>query len=139
MSSRKFIRESGGVAAVEFALLSVVYLTMLLGLLEVARYIADRQDLMSAVHTTGRYAIVHGSSSKSPASVSSLEQMVGNRLVLVNAASVTASAKFAPNNSPGSTVTITASYTWTPIVPLLPLLHLPNATISATSVATIQN
>jgi hypothetical protein len=33
-------------------------------------------------------------------------------------------------------VTISASYTWTPLVPLL---HLPTAKISATSAATILN
>jgi Flp pilus assembly protein TadG len=136
MHLHKFIREEGGAAAVEFALVSTAYLTMLLGVIEVARYVADRQDLMSAVHTTGRYAIVHGSSSSSPATTTSLRQMIGNSLVLINSSSVTASASFSPNNNPGSTVTITASYTWTPLVPLL---HLPSATISASSVATILN
>ena len=136
MHLRKFIREKRGAAAVEFALVSTAFLTMLLGVMEVARYVADRQDLMSAVHTTGRYAIVHGSASSSPATTTSLKQMVGNSLFLINSSSVTATASFSPNNSPGSKVTITASYTWTPLVPLL---HLPSTTISATSVATILN
>lgn len=136
MHLAKWARDQRGAAAVEFAMLSTVYLTMLLGILEVGRYIADKQDLMSAVHTTGRYAIVHGSSSSSPASASTLQQMVGNHLALIGATSVTASASFSPNNNPGSKVTITASYTWKPLVSLL---HLPNATITATSSATILN
>lgn len=136
MLLRKFLREERGAAAVEFALVSTAYLMMLLGVIEVARYVADRQDLMSAVHTTGRYAIVHGSASSSPATTNSLKTMVGNSLFLINSSSVTASASFSPNNNPGSTVTITASYTWTPLVPLL---HLPSATISASSVSTILN
>jgi Flp pilus assembly protein TadG len=133
---RKLIRDGGGAAGVEFALISLFYMTILLGLMEVARYVADSQDLMSAVHATGRYAIVHGSSSSSPASVATLEQMVGAKLVIINAASITANASFSPNNSPGNKVTISASYTWTPLVPLL---HLPTAKISATSAATILN
>jgi Flp pilus assembly protein TadG len=132
----KLIRESGGAAAVEFALLALIYIMMLLGVVEVGLYIADRQDLMSAVHSAGRYAIVHGSSSSSPASASTLEQLVGSHLVIISSASITANASFSPNNNPGSTVTITASYTWKPIVPLL---NLRNATISATSAATILN
>ncbi len=136
MLLRKFLREKRGAAGVEFALVSTAFLTMLLGVMEVARYVADRQDLLSAVHTTGRYAIVHGSASSSPATTTSLKTMVGTSLFLINSSSVTASASFSPNNSPGSKVTITASYTWTPLVPLL---HLPSATISATSVATILN
>jgi Flp pilus assembly protein TadG len=136
MYLRKLIRDESAAAAVEFALLSIGYMTMLLGVVEVARYVADKQDLMSAVHATGRYAIVHGSSSSSPASAATLKQMIGTNLVIINAASITANASFSPNNSPGSTVTITASYTWTPLVSLL---HLPSATISATSSATILN
>ncbi len=104
------------------------------GIEEVARYVAVRQDLMSAVHVTGRYAIVHGSSSSSPATAAMLQQMVGNKLVMINAASVTSNANFSPNNSSGSTVTITASYTWTPLVAIL---NLPSANISVTSTATI--
>jgi Flp pilus assembly protein TadG len=130
------IRESQGAAAVEFALVSILYITMLFGVLEVALYAADKQDLMSAVHSAGRYAIVHGSSSSSPASAATLEQMVGSKLVIINSGSITTNASFSPNNSPGSTVTITASYTWKPVVPLL---NLPSAKISATSVATILN
>ncbi|HEY1735603.1 MAG TPA: TadE/TadG family type IV pilus assembly protein [Methylovirgula sp.] len=136
MLLRTFIRHTRGAAGVEFALVSTAFLTMLLGVVEVARYVADRQDLMAAVHTTGRYAIVHGSSSSSPATTSSLQTMVGNDLFLIKSSSVTATASFSPNNNPGSKVTITASYTWTPLVSLL---HLPSATISATSIATIQN
>ncbi len=132
----RLIRESGGSAAVEFALVSTAYTAMLLGVVQIALYVADQQDLISAVHATGRYAIVHGSSSSSPATIAALKQMVGSKLIVINSASVTANASFSPNNSPGSTVTITASYTWKPIVPLL---HLPSATISATSAATIQN
>ena len=54
---RKFVRETSGVAGVEFALLSLVFFTAFIGVTEVARYVADQQDLMHAVHTTGRYAI----------------------------------------------------------------------------------
>lgn len=136
MDLDKLIRENGGAAAVEFALVSTFYLTLLLGVFEVGLYVADQQDLISAVHSTGRYAIVHGSSSSSPASAAALEQMVGAKLMLINSTSITANASFSPNNSPGSKVTITASYTWKPIVPLL---HLPSATISASSAATILN
>ena len=123
-------------AAVEFGLVGCFFIMFVLGILEVARYVGAQQDLLSAVHATGRYAIVHGSKSSSPATTSSLQTLVGTNLVILSSGSVTANASFSPNNSPGSTVTITASYTWTPLVPLL---NLPSATISATSAATILN
>lgn len=132
----RLTQSRSGAAAVEFALLALVYLTILLGVIEVARYIADRQDLMTAVHSVGRYAIVHGANSGSPASTQSLQQMVASRLIILRGAPITATASFTPNNNPGSTVTITATYTWNPLVSLL---RLPKATITATSAATILN
>lgn len=133
---RHFCRDTSGTPAVEFAITSMVFLTMLFGVAEIARYVADRQDLMSAVHATGRYAIVHGSSSSAPTTAAALQTMVGSKLVLINSGAVTTTVTFAPNNNPGSQVTITATYTWKPLVPAL---HLPNATITATSASTILN
>jgi hypothetical protein len=65
-----------------------------------------------------------------------LQTQVGNNLSLISSSAVTTTVTFSPNNSPGSTVTITSTYAWTPLVPLVPL---PSATISATSAATILN
>jgi Flp pilus assembly protein TadG len=129
-------RDTSGAPAVEFAISSLVFLTILLGVAEIARYVADRQDLTSAVRAASRYAAVHGSDSDAPATAASLQAMVGSKLVLINAGAVTATARFSPNNKPGSQVTITASYTWKPLVPLL---HLPNTTITATSASRIVN
>jgi Flp pilus assembly protein TadG len=134
--TRKFVRETSGVAGVEFALLSLVFFTAFIGVTEVARYVADQQDLMHAVHATGRYAIVHGANSSAPATTATLQAMVGSNLVLLNSSAVTTTVNFSPSNSPGGTVTITANYTWAPIVPLD---MLPKATITATSAATILN
>jgi Flp pilus assembly protein TadG len=132
MSIKRFANHRGGAAAVEFALVMLFFITLILGIEEVARFIAIKQDLMSAVQLTSRYAIVHGSSSSSPATATTLQQMVGHNLVMINAAAITPSVTF--SGSPGSTVSIGASYTWTP---LAASLHLPSATISVTSTATI--
>jgi Flp pilus assembly protein TadG len=125
-----------GMAAVEFGLVGMFIVTFLIGIMEVATYVADQQDLFSAVHAAGRYAVVHGSSSSSPASLTTLEAQVGSNLSLLSAPPVSATASFSPNNDPGSTVTITGSYSWTPAVPFLTL---PTVTITATSAATILN
>jgi Flp pilus assembly protein TadG len=99
---RKFVRETRGVAGVEFALLSLVFFTAFIGVTEVARYVADQQDLMHAVHTTGRYAIVHGANSSSPATTAALQTMVGSNLVLLTSSAVTTTVSFSPNNSPAA-------------------------------------
>jgi Flp pilus assembly protein TadG len=127
-------RDKSGAPAVEFAISSLVFLFILLGVAEIARYAADRQDLISAVHAASRYAVVHGSDSNAPATAAALQAMVGSKLVLINANAITTTATFSPDNKPGSQVTITASYTWKPLVPLL---HLPNTTITATTASAI--
>ncbi len=136
MSIDHLIRHTRGAAGVEFALVVPMFLVLLFGIEELARYVAAKQDLMSAVHAAGRYAIVHGAKSSLPASTADLQQYVDSKLALIAASSITVTANFSPNNSPGSTVTIRASYNWMPIVPLL---HFPNVQITATSVATILN
>jgi Flp pilus assembly protein TadG len=133
---RSLIGDRGGVAAVEFGLVLSFFAMFVLGIMEVARYVTDQQDLYSAVHSAGRYAIVHGSASSSPATSSTLQTQVGNDLSILPSSAVSTTVNFSPNNNPGSTVTITSTYTWTPLVPLVPL---PTATITATSAATILN
>jgi Flp pilus assembly protein TadG len=133
---RRLARDRRGMAAVEFGLVGVFVITFLVGIMEVATYVADQQDLFSAVHAAGRYAIVHGSASSSPATAATLESKVGSSLSLLSSGSVTATASFSPNNNPGSTVTITGSYSWSPTVPLVTL---PTVTITATSTSTIIN
>jgi Flp pilus assembly protein TadG len=133
---RILLRECAGMAAIELALVSLLYFPLIFGIIEFGRYAADRQDLMHAVYLTSRYAVVHGSSSTSPATTATLRTMVGSKLLLLPASGVQASASFSPDNKPNSRVTITATYTWTPLVPML---NLPSTTISATSTATILN
>jgi Flp pilus assembly protein TadG len=136
MARYRLRADERGAAAAEFGLVASFVLMLLLGIVEVARYVADQQDLASAVHAAGRYAIVHGSQSSSPATTSTLQTEVGSNLALLSSSAATTTVTFSPNNSPGSTVKITSTYTWTPLVPLVPL---PSATISATSAATILN
>ena len=132
---RQIGRDRRGVAALEFGLVASFFLMFVLGIMEVARYVADQQDLYSAVNAAGRYAIVHGSSSSSPATTATLQTQVGNNLSLLDSSSVTTTVTGA-GGAPGTTVKITSTYTWTPLVPLV---KLPTANISATSAATILN
>jgi len=127
---------AAGTAAVEFAFMAPVFLGLMLGAFEFALFVGYRQDLSSAVSRVGRYASVHGSSSSVPATATSLASLVGTNLKLVPAAAISASAGFSPNNNPGSTVTITASYAWRPFTTIV---SMPNITITAKSVQTILN
>jgi Flp pilus assembly protein TadG len=129
-----FCKDRRGAAAVEFALTATIFLSVCLGIVELGRFIAMQQALVEAVFAGGRYAIVHGAESSSPASASTIQTQVQNNGGILTPSVISATVTFSPDNSPGSTVTIAATYPWSPLVPLL---KLPSATIRAYSVATI--
>jgi Flp pilus assembly protein TadG len=131
---RRLAKNRGGLAAIEFALTISMFMMLVLGIAEIGRYLAAQQSLLSAVHVGGRYAVAHDSSSSSPATQSSIQTVIRNAAGALVASSITATATFSPNNNAGSTVTISATYPWAPLVPLL---KLPSATIMVTSTMTI--
>jgi Flp pilus assembly protein TadG len=125
-----------GAAAIEFALLLAPFLMVTFGIIELGTYGMERQALLESVHAGARYAVVHGSKSTSPATAASLQTLVANSSSVLTPSSVSVTVTFTPNNSPGSTVKIVATYPWSSVVPLL---KLSSATITATSVSTILN
>jgi Flp pilus assembly protein TadG len=133
---RDLIRNPDGAAAVEFSLVITVFLLATFGIIELGRYTMLRQALTETVHDGTRYAVVHGSKSSSPATASSLTSLVQDGSSVLTPSSINVTVTFWPNNAPGSTVTIVATYPWSSVVPLL---KLSSATITATSVATILN
>lgn len=133
---RDLISNRDGSVAVEFAITFTVFLMLIFGIIELGRYTMSVQALAETVNEGARYAVVHGSKSSSPATASSLVSLVQNGSSLLTPSLVSATVTFSPNNAPGSTVTIVATYPWSPVVSLLPL---SSATITTTSVVTILN
>jgi Flp pilus assembly protein TadG len=131
---RRLAENQRGAAAIEFALTVSIFFMLTLGIIEIGRYVAAQQSLLSAVHLGGRYAVAHSSSSSSPATQSSIQTVIQNAAGALVASSITATTTFSPNNNAGSTVTISATYPWTSLVPLL---NLPSATITVTATMTI--
>jgi len=130
-------RNRDGAVAIEFGMLLTIFLMAVFGDIELGRYAGTYQALSEAVHIGARYAVVHGSQSSSPATTGSLQTLVQNSGGgVLTPGSVSVTVTFSPNNSPGSTVTLVATYPWSSVVPLL---NLSSATIQAKSVATILN
>lgn len=130
----KFFGDRRGTAALEVALTLPIFLGVCLGIAELGLYVAQQQALTEAVFAGERYAIVHGSQSSSPASASTILTQVQNNCGMLAPGNISVSVTFSPNNSPGSTVAIVATYPWTP---LFTLFYLPSVTITARSDATI--
>ena len=110
-AARRLVCDSSGVAAVDFALVGPAFLMLLLGIFEFGRVMHANNTLAHAVHEAGRYAMVHGADSEEPASASDIKALIKNRAIGLDPDKIVVpDPTFAPDNEPGSTVTITASY-----------------------------
>ena len=116
-----FIRAArNGQTAVEFAMTVLVYLTVVFAIIEFGRVLYAYNLVAYSARQGSRYAAVHGSSSKSPASSSAITSVVQNEIngldTSNNELSVTTS--WSPNNRPGGIVTVKVQYTLSHVVPL---------------------
>jgi hypothetical protein len=139
-----------GQALVEFALVAPMFFLLLFGIIEAGRFIFYYEVLNNATREGARYAIVNGANTLGcptgpPAPGSTACDPTGNDVAtrVRNAAfgalspiSVTPTWSNPANNGRGATVTVSASYTYHPIVPLVPL---PPITISAESSLVVNN
>lgn len=135
---------------VEFALVAPLFFLLLFGILEAARFVFYYEVLNNATREGARYAIVNGANSLRGEVTGPLPfgqaspDADGDRVVakvrsaafgvLGNAVSVTPS--WDPDNGRGSTVTVAASYTYSSLIPLVPL---PPITVNAESSLVVNN
>lgn len=134
------LRDIHGQTLVEFALVSFLLLTTILGVVEISRMVLVYTSIANAARTGARYAIVHGSyastssgPSDNPASVVTVVKNFAGAGAL-NTANFTATctASSAPSgsicihypnttNTPGSLVKVTVAYRYDPLMRYLPL------------------
>ena len=148
-ATRSGRRRSRGQALAEFALVAPLFFLILFGIIEAGRFIFYYEILNNATREGARYAIVNGAnsltcSSGPPASGTTSCDQPGNNVIqkvkdaavgtLGNAVTVT--PIWTPDNGRGSIVNIAASYTYSSLIPIVPL---PNITITAESSLVINN
>jgi TadE-like protein len=135
---------------VEFALVAPMFFLVLFGIIEAGRFIFYYETLNNATREGARYAIVNGANvdpigcpTGPPAPGSVACDVAGNdvRARVRNAAfgvltPITVDPVWLPDNGRGSTVTVSATFTYRPLVPLVPL---PPITIHAESSLVINN
>ena len=148
MSAHKARGRSRGQALVEFALVVPFFLLLLFGIIEAGRFIFYYETLSNATREGARYAIVNGANtlgcpSGPPAPGSSACDTSGANVAarvkssaigLPNSISVTPT--WTPDNGRGSTVEVEAHMTYHVLVPLVPL---PDITVTAESTLVINN
>ena len=134
-------RDSRGVAAMEFALCGSALLLALLGTVEVSLFFRTQSAMSYAASSAARYASKHSSVSGAPATQDSIKMLA---MSVIQAAGVSAPSTvnviatfFPPSvNLPGSTVTVTMSYSWSPVATLNVISAM---TITSAATLTIEN
>jgi Flp pilus assembly protein TadG len=143
-------RRSRGQAMVEFAMVAPIFFLLLFALIDFGRYVYYVQVLNNAAREGARYAIVHGSLSLAPtgpaAPGTTSTDPSGNKVIQVvrsNAVGVVGDSTtlaivptWDPNNGRESTVTVTVTYSFRSVIPLVPL---PPITIQGASTLVINN
>jgi Flp pilus assembly protein TadG len=147
---------SRGQALAEFALVAPVFFLLLFGIIEAGRFIFYYEILNNATREGARYAIVNGANTlgcpSGPAApgTSACDEPGNNVIARVKAAAygtMGSAVNVVPrwlqtngvddgDNSRGMTVKVTATYTYSSLVPIVPL---PPITVTAESRLVINN
>jgi Flp pilus assembly protein TadG len=107
-----------GSAMVELALTFMGFLMLTLGSMEFGWAIYAYNTCSYAAQTGARWASVNGSLSPSPATATSVTTYVQAQMVALDPNKTTVTSSWSPNNSPGSSVTVTVGYNVVPLVGL---------------------
>lgn len=133
-------QREAGQAMVENAILSIVFFTLLLFVVDGGRILWNYVTVADAARIGARYAVVHGSKSTAPVgpgNYTALVQNVRSAIVGLTTANLTVTATWTPNNSPGSSVTVDVTYLVQPITGIF--WRGQTLTLRARSVMVIQN
>ncbi len=99
-----------GQTAAEFAIVALLLLTMIFGIIQFAQLLNAYELITEAAQEGSRYAMVRGSSVASPATTADVQGIVQTRAAALNAASMTITPAWTPNNNPGSIVSVQVTY-----------------------------
>jgi len=135
-------RSHRGQALVEFALVAPIFFLVLFSIVEAGRFIFYYEMLNNATREGARYAIVHGENSFDPTgpphdpSGADVIAKVRQSAVGMAGPALTVTPLWFATNERGNTVTVTATYTYSSLIPLVPL---PSVTVEAESNLVVNN
>ncbi len=123
-----------GSTALEFGLVAPIVLTLIFGIVEFGRMVSDQHALDYGVDAAVRYAIVNSASASAATITDTFTAAVTP--LLGNCAACSVSVSFNPSYASGNTVTVSATYDWSPVVGLHILV---SQTLSSSTTMTVQN
>ena len=130
--SRRTLDRSG-TAGIEFAAVVPLVLLLLWVVLEVYRLLAAQRALEFAVTRALRYASVNSTVASADTIEAQVTDMVQS---LLGTSTVSVTVSFTPAYAPGDTVSIGATYNWTPLI--LPA-DFASTQLSSAGTITVQN
>jgi Flp pilus assembly protein TadG len=131
MSSRRMEQESPahrarkkdpqrGAATVELGLVMALVMMLVVGIIDMGRAIHAYSSLTHAAGRAARWAAVRSSLSDAPASISMIEAKALSDAVGLDPDKVEVVTDWAPANAPGGVVSVSLSYDYQPLTPLVP-------------------
>jgi Flp pilus assembly protein TadG len=117
--ARMLWRDRRGVSAIEFGLVAPTLVLLLYAFIEIGRAVFCYNSLSHAVYEAGRYAIVHGSESSAPANSDAIAAQVESAATWLDPSAISVVTTWSPDNSPGSEVTVEATYAFEPLLNLI--------------------
>lgn len=120
------LTDEAGASMIEFALVAaLIFLPLMFGVFEFGRLTYLKTTVTAAAREGVRYAIVHGTTSGATADSAAVADYVKGRTSL---SPLVVRPTWDPGKAPGDTVYVRVSYTYVPIVRLL-----PSRTLTSTS------
>jgi Flp pilus assembly protein TadG len=115
-----------GQASAEFALVLTPCLTLIFGIMNFAMALYCYDFVCYSAQQAARYATVHGSNGSPIVAASDVKSYV-NTLVagVLSTSNVNVATTWAPDNKPGSVVTVTVSYNYPPLTSLVSSVTIP--------------
>ena len=131
--TKELARGQEGGALVEMAFVLPIAIMFTFGILQFCLYVCCYISGTYAGRMAVRYAIVHGATSTIPCTAAALSSQIEPYLFALPQNSVTITPTWSPDNNPGSTITVTLSFSYATAIPF-DALTLTSAT---TAVGTI--
>jgi Flp pilus assembly protein TadG len=107
-----------GQATTEFAMVILLALTILLAIVEFGLIVHAYTFASNAARDAVRYAIVHGSTSSSPATSTDIQNFVDAEAAGIDTSKLTITTTPTGNWTPGSPVKVQVTYAFQPLYPL---------------------
>jgi Flp pilus assembly protein TadG len=120
MRNRRERGREKGSGVVEVALALTVFILLTAGVIDMSRAMMAYSTITHATARAARFAAVRSSQSDYPASNSDIENTAVTAAVGLDTEEIAVTTAWSPNNAPGSTVQVSMTYNFSPVVPLLP-------------------